>query len=347
MRRILIAILVASAAIALGAAPSEQEARKRIVDTAESFRGVPYVYGAESPEAFDCSGFVQYVYAHAADIAIPRNSRSQWEAGLPEDKSAAKPGDIFVFDTVGAGGPSHVAIFLGAERMIHAISEGPTTGVVVSPITDRYFAPRILGARYFIISAFPGEPAPAKPGAPKPEAPKPQPAAPAAPDAQAAPAQPAPKPQPAAPAAPAAQAAPVQPAPKPTGQPAPARPAGPATAAPPSASASPEIPLAQIGVMVRRPHDVVEDPIPAAAGTAIAFTITNATGKDAVFHIAFYKTGSSYTILREERVMLRAGASQELSAYTFTEPGIYRLNVKSADNTQMMQRAWKVVELKK
>ena len=107
-----------------------------------------------------------------------------------------------------------------------------------------------------------------------------------------------------------------------------------------------EIPLAQIGVQIRKPHDVVEDPIPAATGTAIAFTITNATGKDRVFHIAFYKTGATYTVLREERVMLRAGASQELSAYTFVQPGIYRLNVKAADNTQMMQRAWKVIELK-
>ena len=84
MRNIVIALSVAAslaATLALWASPSESEARQRIIETAESFQGVPYVYGAESPEAFDCSGLVQYVYAKAADLQIPRNSKGMWEAG--------------------------------------------------------------------------------------------------------------------------------------------------------------------------------------------------------------------------------------------------------------------------
>jgi hypothetical protein len=305
-----VAAFAAVCAAAILAAPSEGDARKRIIETAVAFQGVPYVYGAESPEAFDCSGFVQYVYAHAAEISLPRNSKGQWAEGQEIDKSAVKPGDIFVFDTVGSGGPSHVAIFMGDGKMIHAVSEGPKTGVIISPITDRYFGPRMIGARYFIVSAMPSAVAPAKPAA--------QPAAPA-------------------PAKPAAQPAALPAAPAPVA----VKPAVPALAKEP--------PVAQIGFTLRAEPAVVNDKIPAATGTAIAFTITNGTGKDGVFHIIFYKADIDFKktlILREEKAMIRAGESQEIPAYTFAEPGIYRLNVKTADNTQLMQRSWKVVSVK-
>jgi hypothetical protein len=305
--------LAAIAAAGLGAAPTEGEARKRIVETAVSFQGVPYVYGSESPEAFDCSGFVQYVYLHAADIEIPRNSKGQYAAGAPVDRSAAKPGDIFVFDTVG-GSPSHVAIYLGGDSIIHAVSEGPKTGVVVSPVGDSYFGPRFMGARYFIASAVPGVP---KGAAPK--------------SASAVPTKAGAKPSPAkADAAPAVNASAANVATKP----------GVAAAAPN------EPPLAQIGFTLRSTPEVVNDKIPAETGTAIAFTIANGTGKDDVFHIYFYKADVDFSktrILREERAAIQAGASLEIRAFTFTEPGVYRLNVKTGDNSQLMQRTWKVV----
>jgi hypothetical protein len=325
----LIAVALVAMTAVLVASPPEGEARKKIVETAQSFQGVPYVYGAESPEAFDCSGFVQYVYAHAAEIQIPRNSKAQWAAGNPIEKDSVKPGDIFVFDTVGGGGPSHVAIFLGGDKMIHAISEGPKTGVVISPLTDRYFGPRMIGARYFIVSAFPSESAapqtaaPAKPvETPKTVAETPKPAA-----------------QPSKPAAPMKPAVPAADAPA-------------AAAAPTKVAAAlaVESPVAQIGFTVRSTPSVVMDRIPAATGTAIAFTITNGTGKDNVFHIFFYKADVDFQkirILREARAAIKAGEAQEIEAYTFTEPGVYRLNVKTADNTQLMQRTWKVVEVKR
>jgi hypothetical protein len=355
MRKLVVApmalALVAAAAAVLVASPPEGEARKKIVDMAQTFLGVPYVYGASSPSAFDCSGFVQYVYAHAAEIDIPRNSRAQWAAGKPIEKDSVKPGDIFVFDTAGGGGPSHVAIFLGETKMIHAISEGPRTGVVISPITDRYFGPRMIGARYFIVSAFPNEKAsPAVAVAPKP-APEPESAAPkpAAIKPESATAKPAPKP-----AAPVVEPAPVEAAPaaapKPAPQPALPAAAQPAAPQPAKAPASlvDEPPVAQIGFTVTSTPSVVMDKIPAATGTAIAFTIRNGTGKDRVFHIFFYKADKDFKktkILREARAAIRDGEAQEIEAYTFTEPGVYRLNVKTADNTQLMQRSWKVVEV--
>lgn len=123
--------------------------RKALVNTAKEYLGVPYVYGAESPEAFDCSGFVQYVYKKAAGLSIPRSSKQIWFTGRPVDLASATTGDVLVFDTVG-GAPSHVALILDRSSIIHAVSEGPKTGVIVSPLQDRYFGPRILGARVFI-----------------------------------------------------------------------------------------------------------------------------------------------------------------------------------------------------
>jgi hypothetical protein len=327
---VLIAVALAAMTTALlVASPPESEARKKIVETAQSFKGVPYVYGASSPDGFDCSGFVQYVYAHAADIQLPRNSKGQWAAGNPIAKDAVRPGDIFVFDTVGGGGPSHVAIFLGEDKMIHAISEGPQTGVVVSPLTDHYFGPRMIGARYFIVSAFPSESS------------APKAAAPAKPVAEVPKAR-APKATPVAEAPKAAAPAPTAPAiPSPTPSVAPAR---------TISALVDEPPVAQIGFVVRSAPSVVTDKIPAATGTAIAFTITNGTGKDNVFHIFFYKADVDFKktrILREARVEIKAGDARELEAYTFNEPGVYRLNVKTADNTQLMQRTWKVVEVKR
>ena len=87
-----------------------------------------------------------------------------------------------------------------------------------------------------------------------------------------------------------------------------------------------------------------------ATGTAIAFTITNGTGKDQVFHVFFYKADKDFSktrILREDRQAIPAGSGVEIAPYLFTEPGVYRLNVKTADNTQLMQRTWKVVDLKR
>jgi hypothetical protein len=292
-----VAALAALAAAALCAAPSEGEARKRIVDKALTFKGVPYVYGAASPSAFDCSGFVQYVYESAAGISVPRNSRGQFAGGAPVDLKTAEPGDILVFDTAG-GAPSHVAIYMGGGSMIHAASEGPRTGVIVSSLDDSYFGPRFIGARCYILPMPVVAPAPAEPKKAKP--------APAAPKS----------------------------APK---------------AASPAAKAD-DPPIAEVGFTISSKPAVVNDKIPAQTGTAIAFTITNGTGAAGSFHIVFYKADKDFKktkILREERATIKAGASFELKPFTFAESGVYRLNMKTADNTQLMQRSWQVLEAKR
>lgn len=145
----LVALVVTTAAAQQSDTTDVSAQRKRILETAYKYRGVPYVYGAESPRAFDCSGFVRYVYREASGMELPRSARGFYSAGAPVKAAEARPGDVFVYDTVG-GSPSHVAIYVGDGKVIHAVSDGPKTGVIVSSIHDRYWSPRLIAARTFL-----------------------------------------------------------------------------------------------------------------------------------------------------------------------------------------------------
>ena len=86
--------------------------------------GKPYVWGAEGPSSFDCSGLTYYVYKNAAGITLPRTSSEQSKYGTTVSKSNLKAGDLIFFDTSGPndGGVSHVGIYVGNGQMIHASS---------------------------------------------------------------------------------------------------------------------------------------------------------------------------------------------------------------------------------
>lgn len=102
-----------------------------MVAEANKFLGDPYIYGAEGPAAFDCSGLVQYVYRALGDTAIPRTSEEQWHYGTAVSQADAQPGDLVFFVGGEAGAtannPGHVGIYLGNGQMINA----PHTGTVV------------------------------------------------------------------------------------------------------------------------------------------------------------------------------------------------------------------------
>lgn len=107
--------------------------------------GVPYRFGGTSPEAgFDCSGLVHYVYNWGAGVVLPRNTQALSEVGAPVGGEALEPGDLVFFDTMRRP-YSHVGIYLGDHRFIHA----PTTGgqVELVDLRDRYWQSRYNGAR--------------------------------------------------------------------------------------------------------------------------------------------------------------------------------------------------------
>jgi cell wall-associated NlpC family hydrolase len=111
--------------------------------TALSLRGAPYRNGGTTPQGFDCSGFVQYVFAlHGR--AMPRETREQFRIGRSIKRDALAPGDLVFFSTV-APGASHVGIVIGSDQFVHAPSE---RGVVrVERLSADYWDRRFVGAR--------------------------------------------------------------------------------------------------------------------------------------------------------------------------------------------------------
>ena len=121
------------------AAPAD-ETRRRIVSTALQMVGVPYRYGGESPEGFDCSGLVQYAY-RSAGISVPRTARDQLDASAPVALADAREGDLLFFRSKDF---SHVGIYLGQGRFVHAPSTGST--VSIANFGDAYYRRNFLRA---------------------------------------------------------------------------------------------------------------------------------------------------------------------------------------------------------
>lgn len=101
-----------------------------VVAYASNFLGTPYVWGANGPESFDCSGFVRYVYAHFG-VSLTRTTYTQINEGSYVSRDDLQPGDLIFFGT--GSDPHHVGMYVGNNSYIHA----PRTGDVVkiSPLT--------------------------------------------------------------------------------------------------------------------------------------------------------------------------------------------------------------------
>jgi peptidoglycan DL-endopeptidase CwlO len=93
----------------------------RIVSTAASFEGTPYVYGATGPSSFDCSGFTSYVFRKMG-ISLPRTAQQQYDAVQHISKSQAQPGDLVFMGS--PDGIYHVAIYAGNNKIWTAPEPG-------------------------------------------------------------------------------------------------------------------------------------------------------------------------------------------------------------------------------
>lgn len=118
----------------------------KIISTAKSYLGVPYVWGGTSPQGFDCSGYIQYVF-NKNGIVLPRVTSDQYTAGVSVSKVNLKPGDLVFFETYKPG-PSHVGIYLGSNQFIHASSGAEK--VTISNLTSTYYTSHYIGARRVI-----------------------------------------------------------------------------------------------------------------------------------------------------------------------------------------------------
>lgn len=118
----------------------------KVADYAQTLLGTRYTWGGSSTSGFDCSGFTQYVYKNALGVDIPRVSRAQATVGSAVSTSSMKVGDLLYFDTTGSGTTSHVGIYLGNGKFIHA--SGTATNpeyVKVSNLSEKWV--KLLGAR--------------------------------------------------------------------------------------------------------------------------------------------------------------------------------------------------------
>jgi cell wall-associated NlpC family hydrolase len=110
--------------------------------------GTPYRAGGLSPQTgFDCSGLVAYVYREGAGLALPRNTVDLSQLGKPVERTALRPGDLVFYNTQRRE-YSHVGIYLGEDRFIHAPSSGGE--VRVENLRADYWARRYNGARRVI-----------------------------------------------------------------------------------------------------------------------------------------------------------------------------------------------------
>jgi len=122
--------------------------RNEIVSTAKSFIGVPYRWGGASPEyGFDCSGLSMAVY-HLNGLNLPRSSNAQWQVGSPVNRSQLSKGDLVFFATSGGGKISHVGIYAGGDKFIHA--PGVNERIRVDSLSGKYFRRRYAGARTYL-----------------------------------------------------------------------------------------------------------------------------------------------------------------------------------------------------
>ena len=126
---------------------SPSAAVDKVISLAKSLLGKPYVWAAEGPNSFDCSGYTYYVFKKAANTTIPRTSVAQSKYGTYVSKSNLKPGDLVFFDTSGVndGNVSHVGIYIGNNEFIHCSSSKGK--VIISQLNSSYYSKAYVNAR--------------------------------------------------------------------------------------------------------------------------------------------------------------------------------------------------------
>jgi len=113
--------------------------KQKLLEDAKYFKGGKYVWGGTTPEGFDCSGYVQYLYKKH-NINLPRTAWAQSKQGVQVNKDNLQKGDLLFFLTDKKRGipVTHVGIYIGNGKFIHAASK--KKGIIISPITHGSYA---------------------------------------------------------------------------------------------------------------------------------------------------------------------------------------------------------------
>jgi cell wall-associated NlpC family hydrolase len=139
---------VSNAGTILANSGSSKKRARAALATGRQYIGVPYVWGGSTPDGFDCSGFVQYVY-HKHGVPLPRTSRQMAHAGerITPSIGNLREGDLMLFR--GRDGViSHVALYAGRNRILHSSSSGHGVGFDdLSSKRGAYFTSHLVAAR--------------------------------------------------------------------------------------------------------------------------------------------------------------------------------------------------------
>jgi hypothetical protein len=103
-----------------------------------------------------------------------------------------------------------------------------------------------------------------------------------------------------------------------------------------------------VGLSITRRQSLYTDKIPAALGSGLQFALTNDTGRDGTFTLLFYKMDldpAKVQTLRQDRIELKTGETLTVDPVIFTEPGQYKLILKTSSNLKRVERIWQVISL--
>jgi cell wall-associated NlpC family hydrolase len=122
--------------------------RDSLVKTAKDFIGVPYLWGGQSvDDGFDCSGLTMTVY-QLNGLNLPRHSMRQFDAGTSISKNDLQKGDLVFFAGKGTNRVSHVGIYIGNDKFIHASSQGKK--IRIDCLSTDYFSKQFVGAKTYL-----------------------------------------------------------------------------------------------------------------------------------------------------------------------------------------------------
>lgn len=144
-------LLTTSFISAADTAKAEQQ-RQAFITKAKEYIGVPYVTGGTDRSGFDCSGLVFTVGKEALNMDLPRTAAQLYDYVKIVADSKKEAGDLLFFKTVGDK-ISHVAIYIGNDQFIHAASDGPNTGVIISSLHESYWSKTYFAVGQLLPSA--------------------------------------------------------------------------------------------------------------------------------------------------------------------------------------------------
>ncbi|WP_372338462.1 C40 family peptidase [Neisseria mucosa] len=137
---------IPSASAAPVRASRSSDSADELIGSAMGLLGVAYRYGGTSASTgFDCSGFMQHIFRRSMGLNLPRTSAEQAKMGVGISRGELQPGDMVFFRTMGRGRISHVGLYIGNDRFIHA----PRTGkrIEITSLSNKYWNAKYAFAR--------------------------------------------------------------------------------------------------------------------------------------------------------------------------------------------------------